>query len=159
MKALIYETYGPPEVLKLVEIEKPFPKKNEILIRNHAASVNYGDIIARNFKDVTPGKFNMPILFWIMARVFFGFSKPKVKILGSEYSGEVEAVGEAVTRFKIDDKIFGYRGQSMGAYAEYLVVPEDSVVALKPKNISYEEAAAIPSGSMVALFILRKLNI
>jgi NADPH:quinone reductase-like Zn-dependent oxidoreductase len=159
MKALIYETYGPPEVLKLVEIEKPIPKENDILIRNHAASVNYGDTLARNFKNVTPGKFNMPLLFWIMARAFFGFSKPKVKILGSEYSGEVEAVGKAVTRFKIGDKVFGYRGQSMGAYAEYLIVPENSVVALKPENISYEEAAAIPGGSMVALFILRKLNI
>jgi NADPH:quinone reductase-like Zn-dependent oxidoreductase len=159
MKAIIYETYGSPEVLKLVEIEKPVPKENEILIRNSAASVNYGDIIARNFKDVTPGKFNMPFLFWIMARVFFGFTKPKVKILGSEYSGEVEAVGKSVTKFKVGDKVFGYRGQSMGAYAEYLVVPENSVVALKPENISYEEAAAIPGGSMVALFILRKLNI
>jgi len=159
MKAIIYETYGPPEVLKLVEIEKPVPKENEILIRNRAASVNYGDIIARNFKDVSPGKFNMPFLFWIMARVFFGFTKPKVKILGSEYSGEVEAVGKSVTKFKVGDKVFGYRGQSMGAYAEYLVVPENSVVALKPENIKYEEAAAIPGGSMVALFILRKLNI
>ena len=159
MKTIIYETYGSPEVLKLVEIEKPVPKENEILIRNSAASVNYGDIIARNFKDVTPGKFNMPFLFWIMARVFFGFTKPKVKILGSEYSGEVEAVGKSVTKFKVGDKVFGYRGQSMGAYAEYLVVPENSVVALKPENISYEEAAAIPGGSMVALFILRKLNI
>lgn len=159
MKALIYESYGPPEVLKLVEIEKPSPKENEILIRNHAASVNYGDALARNFKDVTPGKFNMPFLFWLMAKFFFGFSKPKVKILGSEFSGEVEAVGNAVTRFKIGDKVFGYRGQSMGAYAEYLVVPENSVVALKPENISYEEAAAVPGGSMVAFFILRKLNI
>ena len=101
----------------------------------------------------------MPFLFWIMARVFFGFTKPKVKILGSEYSGEVEAVGKSVTKFKVGDKVFGYRGQSMGAYAEYLVVPENSVVALKPENISYEEAAATPGGSMVALFILRKLNI
>lgn len=159
MKALIYESYGPPEVLKLVEIEKPSPKENEILIRNHAASVNYGDTLARNFKDVTPGKFNMPFLFWLMAKFFFGFSKPKVKILGSEFSGEVEAVGKAVTRFKIGDKVFGYRGQSMGAYAEYLVVPEKSVVTLKPENISYEEAVSIPGGSMVALFILRKLNI
>lgn len=159
MKALIYESYGPPEVLKLVEIEKPSPKENEILIRNHAASVNYGDTLARNFNDVTPGKFNMPFLFWFMAKFFFGFSKPKVKILGSEFSGEVEAVGKAVTRFKVGDKVFGYRGQSMGAYAEYLAVPEKSVVTFKPENISYEEAAAIPGGSMVALFILRKLNI
>ena len=159
MKAIIYETYGPPEVLKLVEIEKPAPKENEILIKNHAASVNYGDTLARNFKDVTPAKFNMPFLFWIMARSFFGFSKPKIKILGSEFAGDVESVGKSVTRFKAGDKVFGYRGQSMGTYAEYFVIPEKSVVALKPGNISYEEAAAVPGGSMVALFILNKLNI
>ena len=159
MKAIIYDTYGSPEVLKLVELNKPTPKENEILIKNHAASVNYGDILARNFKDVTPHKFNMPFLFWIMARAFFGFSKPKVKILGSEFSGDVEAVGKNVTGFKVGDKVFGYRGQSMGTYAEYFVVPEKSVVTLKPENISYEEAAAVPGGSMVALFVLKKANV
>ena len=159
MKAIIYDTYGPPEVLKLVELNKPAPKENEILIRNHAASVNYGDILARNFKDVTPHQFNMPLLFWIMARAFFGFSKPKIKILGSEFSGDVEAVGKNVTGFKVGDKVFGYRGQSMGTYAEYFIVPEKSVVTLKPENISYEEAAAVPGGSMVALFVLKKVNV
>lgn len=159
MKAIIYETYGPPEVLKLVEVEKPATNENEILIKNRAASVNYGETLARNFKDVTPGKFNMPFLFWIMARSFFGFSKPKIKILGSEFAGNVEEVGKSVTGFKVGDKVFGYRGQSMGTYAEYFVIPEKSVVALKPGNISYEEAAAVPGGSMVALFILNKLNI
>lgn len=159
MKAIIYETYGPPEVLKLVEVEKPATNENEILIKNRAASVNYGDTLARNFKDVTPGKFNMPFLFWIMARSFFGFNKPKVKILGSEFAGDVEAVGKSVTRLKVGDKVFGYRGQSMGTYAEYFVVPEKSVVAIKPESISYEQAAAVPGGSMVALFILNKLNI
>lgn len=159
MKVIIYESYGSPEVLKLIEMNRPIPKENEILIKNHAASVNYGDTLARNFKDVTPGKFNMPFLFWIMARSFFGFSKPKIKILGSEFSGDVETIGKSVTKFKKGDKVFGYRGQSMGTYAEYFVVPEKSVVALKPGNITYEEAAAVPGGSMVALFILRKLNI
>lgn len=159
MKAIIYDTYGLPEVLKLVELNKPTPKENEILIKNYAASVNYGDILARNFKDVTPHKFNMPVLFWILAKLFFGFSKPKVKILGSEFSGDVEAGGKGVTRFKIGDKVFGYRGQSMGAYAEYFVVPEKSVVTLKPENISYEEASVVPSGSMVALFTIKKVNI
>jgi NADPH:quinone reductase-like Zn-dependent oxidoreductase len=159
MKVIIYESYGSPEVLKLIEMNRPIPKENEILIKNRAASVNYGDTLARNFKDVTPGKFNMPFLFWIMARSFFGFSKPKIKILGSEFSGDVETIGKSVTKFKKGDKVFGYRGQSMGTYAEYFVVPEKSVVALKPGNITYEEAAAVPGGSMVALFILRKLNI
>ncbi|MBK7632034.1 MAG: NAD(P)-dependent alcohol dehydrogenase [Ignavibacteriales bacterium] len=159
MKAIIYDTYGPPEVLKNVELNKPIPGENEILIRNRAASVNYGDIIARNFKDITPQKFNMPFLFWIMARSFFGISKPKVKILGSEFSGDVEAVGKNITGFKVGDKVFGYRGQSMGTYAEYFVVPEKSVVSLKPENISYEEAAAVPGGSMVALFAVKKVNV
>ncbi len=159
MKAIIYDTYGPPEVLKFVELDKPAPKENEILIKNRAASINYGDILARNFKDVTSHNFNMPFLFWIMARAFFGFSKPKVKILGSEFSGDVEAIGKNVTGFKVGDKVFGYRGQSMGTYAEYFVVPEKSVVTLKPENISYEEAAAVPGGSMVALFVLKKINV
>ncbi len=159
MKAIIYDTYGLPEVLKLVELNKPAPKENEILIKNYAASVNYGDILARNLKDVTPHKFNMPVLFWIMAKLFFGFSKPKIKILGSEFSGDVEAVGKNIIRFKVGDKVFGYRGQSMGTYAEYFVVPEKSVVTLKPENISYEEAAAVPGGSMVALFVLKKVNV
>lgn len=159
MKAVIYDTYGPPEVLKIVELEKPIPKDNEMLIKNRAASVNYGDIIARNFKGVTPANFNMPLLFLIMAKLFFGLNKPKIKILGSEFSGVVEAVGKDVMEFKIGDKVFGYRGQSMGAYAEYIAVPYSGVVTVKPENISYEQAAAVPGGAMVALFISTKVNI
>ena len=111
-------------MLHLAEVAKPAPKDDEILIRIHATPVNFGDLMARNFKSVSPRKFNMPFLFWLPARLAFGFSKPKKNILGSEFAGEVEAVGAAVTRFKPGDQVFGYRGQSMGAYAEYVCMPE-----------------------------------
>ena len=119
MKAIVYTEYGSPDVLHLKEVEKPAPKDNEILIRIHATTVNFGDMLARNFKAVSPRKFNMPFFFWLPARLAFGLSKPRKHILGSEFAGEVEAVGAAVTRFKQGDQVFGYRGQSMGAYAEY----------------------------------------
>lgn len=159
MKAIEYTEFGPPEVLHLAEMAKPAPKDNEILIRVHATSVNYGDIVARNFKSMTPGKFNMPFLFWLPARFYFGLSKPRVNILGSEFAGEVEAIGAAVTRFKKGDPVFGYLGQSMGAYAEYFCMPEDGVVARKPENMTYEEAVTVPSGGMTALFILSSARI
>lgn len=159
MKAILHEEFGPPDVLQIKEVEKPVPGDNEILIRVCATSVNYGDVIARNFRSVTPRKFNMPFLFWLIARISFGLTKPKINILGSEFAGEVEAVGKDVRRFKAGDQVFGYRGQSMGAYTEYLCMPEDGVVALKPANMTYEEAAVVPSGGMTALHILRKVNI
>jgi NADPH:quinone reductase-like Zn-dependent oxidoreductase len=159
MKAIEYTEFGPPEVLHLIEVEKPAPKDNEILIKIHATSVNYGDVIARNFKAVTPGTFNMPFLFWLLARLHFGLSKPKINIMGSEFAGEVESTGLAVDRFKKGDLVFGYMGQNMGAYAEYLCMPEDGVVRHKPANMSYEEAVTVPSGGMTALHILRNAKI
>lgn len=159
MKAIVYTKYGPPDVLQLKEIEKPAPKDNEILIRVHATTVNYGDITARNFKNITPRQFNMPFLFWLLGRIDFGLNKPKRKILGSEFAGEIEATGKDVTRFKKGDQVFGYLGQSMGAYAEYLCLPEDRTVALKPANMSYEEAAAVPYGTIMALHLLQKVKV
>ena len=159
MKAILFEKYGSPDVLKLKEVEKPVPKDNEIRIRIKATSVNFGDLMARNFKAVSPSKFNMPFLFWLPARLYFGFNKPKVTILGSELAGDVESVGKDVTRFKKGDQVFGYPGQSMGAYAEYLCMPEDGCVAIKPNNMSYEEAAVVPYGAIMALGLLRKANI
>ncbi|NJN44568.1 MAG: NAD(P)-dependent alcohol dehydrogenase [Anaerolineae bacterium] len=159
MKAIVYTEYGSPQVLKLKEVAKPMPRANEILIRNHATSVNYGDLLARNFKDVTPKKFNMPVLFLFPARMHFGFSKPKIQILGAEFSGEVEAIGNDVTRFQKGDQVFGYPGQSMGAYAEYLCMPEEGCVTQKPINMSYEEAAVIPYGAIMAFNLLQKANI
>ena len=159
MKAIVYTEYGTPDVLKLTEVTKPAPKANEILVRVHATSVNFGDSMARNFIAVTPRTFNMPWLFWILAKLSFGLSKPKTTILGSEFAGEIEAIGNNVKRFKPGDQVFGYLGQSMGAYAEYLCMPENGCVAIKPANLTYEQAAVVPYGAIMALSLLRKANI
>jgi NADPH:quinone reductase-like Zn-dependent oxidoreductase len=159
MKAIVYTQYGPPNVLQLKEVEKPTPKDNEILIRVYATSVNIGDIWARNFKEISPRKFTMPLAFWLPARMYFGFTKPRINILGNEFAGEVEAVGKDVKRFRKGDQVFGYRGQSMGANAEYLCMREDGLVAIKPANMTYEEAASVPYGALTALNLLRKVNI
>ena len=124
MKVIEFTAYGPPEVLQLKEVEKPVPKDKEVRIKVHATSVNYGDLVARNFKAVTPRKFNMPLLFWFFGKMYFGFSKPKITILGSEFSGVVDSVGKDVRSFQPGDPVFGYLGQGMGAYAEYICVPE-----------------------------------
>ncbi len=159
MKAIVYTEYGPPDVLQLKEVEKPAPKDDEILIRNHATTVNIGDIWARNFKEMTPSKFTMPLPLWLPSRMYFGFTKPRINILGSEFAGEVEAVGKDVKRFRKGDQVFGYRGQKMGANAEYLCVPEEGLVAVKPANMIYEEAASVPYGALTALSLLRKAKI
>ena len=159
MKAIVYEEYGPPDVLQLKEVEKPAPKDNEILIRIFATQVNFGDLMARNFKEISPRKFNMPSLFWLPARMEFGFRKPKKQILGNVFAGEIETAGKDVKLFREGDQVFGYRGQSMGSYAEYLTMPEKGLVAIKPVNMNYEEAAAVPYGALTALNLLRKVNI
>jgi NADPH:quinone reductase-like Zn-dependent oxidoreductase len=159
MKVIICTQYGPPEVLQLKEVAKPTPKDKEILIRIYATPVNFGDTLVRNFKAISPRKFHMPFLFWLIGKIFFGFRKPKITILGSEFAGEIELVGKDVKRFRKGDQVFGYRGPSMGAYAEYLCMPEDGVVALKPANMTYEEAAAVPYGAIMALNLLRKVNL
>jgi NADPH:quinone reductase-like Zn-dependent oxidoreductase len=159
MKAIIYTEYGSPDVLHLEEIVKPAPKDNEVLIRNYATTVNFGDLMARNFKAISPRKFSMPFFLWLLTRFAFGYSKPRNNILGSEFAGEVEAVGKAVTRFKPGDQVFGYLGQSMGAYAEYLCLSENGVMAIKPAKMTYEEAAVLPYGAIMALSLLRKANL
>ena len=159
MKAIVYEEFGPPDVLQLQEVTKPIPKEDEVLIRNYVTTVNYGDLVARDFKHLGPSQFNMPGLFWLLARLSFGLNKPRTTILGNEFAGVIEAVGKDVTRFKPGDPVFGFRGQSMGAYVEYHCLPEDGVLAHKPANVSFEEAAAVPSGGMTALSIVRAQNI
>lgn len=159
MKAVVYTEYGSPEVLHLVEFEKPAPKDNEILVRIYAASVNYGDVLARNFKGITPAKFNMPLIFWLPARMAFGLNTPRINTLGNEFAGKVEAVGKDVKSFKIGDQVFGYRGASMGTNAEYLCVPEESMITSKPANMTYDEAATVPYGALTALNLLKKVNI
>ncbi|MCJ7703801.1 MAG: NAD(P)-dependent alcohol dehydrogenase, partial [Anaerolineales bacterium] len=155
MKAIVYTEFGPPEVLQLKEVEKPTPKDNQVLIKIYATSVKYGDLVARNSRNISPREFHMPFLFWLINKVVFGFRKPKVNILGAELAGEIEAVGVDVKSFKPGDQVFGYPGQSMGANAEYLCMPEDGMLAIKPANMTFEEAAVVPYGAIMALGLLR----
>jgi NADPH:quinone reductase-like Zn-dependent oxidoreductase len=159
MKAIVYQEYGSPDVLHVAEIAKPAPKDNEVLIKNYATTVNFGDLMARNYKAISPRQFNMLFPFWLMAKISFGLNRPKNPILGSEFAGQVEAVGGAVTRFKPGDPVFGYLGPSMGAYAEYFCMPENGVLASKPANLTYAQAAAVPYGAIMALNLLRKANV
>ncbi len=159
MKAIVYTKYGPPDVLQLKEVAKPTPKDNEVLIRVHATSVNFGDLMARNFRAISPHEFTMPFPLWLLTKISFGLHQPKITILGSEFAGEVEAVGKDAKRFKPGDQVFGYLGPSFGAYAEYLCMPDDGVLAIKPANMTYEEAAILPYGAIMALNLLRKVNI
>ena len=159
MKAVIYTEYGPPEVLKLAEVDKPIPKDNEVLIRVYSTSVNYGDLVARNFRSISPDKFAMPLPFWFFAKLAFGIRKPKNKIFGNEFSGVIESVGKKVTKFKEGDEIFGYTSQSMKAYAEYVTMSEDGVLAMKPSNLSFDEAAVLPYSSIMAMGLLKKIDL
>ena len=159
MKAIVYMEYGEPGVLHQEEVEKPYPGSNEVLIRVHAVSVNYGDIIARNFKNISPGEFNMPGIFRILARLAFGLSRPRKKILGNTFAGEVEMAGNEVKQFKAGEQVFGYTGEQMGTYAEYICLKENGILALKPSNLTYEEASAVPYGSLMALGLFRKVKI
>lgn len=155
MKAAIYDQYGPPEVLRIEEIEKPQPKDNEILVKIHSASVTSGDARLRAS--------DFPALFWLPARMVFGLFKPKFQILGHELAGTVEAVGKSVTKYQVGDEVFGTTTLLPGgAYAEYVCLPtkwKNGVVAHKPKNISNEQAATLPIGAMTALFLLEKAKI
>ncbi|MCJ7771364.1 NAD(P)-dependent alcohol dehydrogenase [Candidatus Bathyarchaeota archaeon] len=151
MKAIVCTKYGPPEVLQLAQVEEPVPKDNEVLIRVYATTVTVADSRVRSFR--------VPLSFWLPARIALGLRKPKRAILGTELAGEIESMGKDVKLFKKGDQVFALTGHSGGAYAEYICIPEDRTVALKPSNTTYEEAAAIPMGGVIALYFLRKGNI
>jgi NADPH:quinone reductase-like Zn-dependent oxidoreductase len=148
MKAIVYTEYGPPDVLHLAEVEKPAPKDNEVLIRIYATAVTTGDCNAR-------GSVFVPRGFGLVQRLVFGLRRPKRTILGLDLAGEIEEVGKDVKLFRKGDQVFGAAGASMGAYAEYVCLPEDGRLAIKPANLTYEEAAAVPFGAMTALYFLR----
>jgi NADPH:quinone reductase-like Zn-dependent oxidoreductase len=155
MRAIVWTAYGPPDVLQLQEVEKPVPKDDEVLIRIHATTVSAGDCEMRSLK--------IPLFLGLPVRMYNGLRRPRrMTILGQELAGEIESVGRDVTLFKEGDQVFGTPGFRMGAYSEYISLPEkseDGVLVTKPVNLTYEEAAAVPVGGLEAMHFLRKANI
>ena len=147
MKAIVYSKYGSPDVVALAEVAKPTPRDREVLIRIHATTVTTGDWRARSLA--------MPAGFGVLGRLVFGVFGPRKPILGTELAGVVEAVGKDVTRFKTGDQVFAFPGASYGCHAEYRTMAEDGLIALKPANLSFEEAASLSFGGTTALSFLR----
>jgi len=145
VKAIVHTKYGPPEVLQLKEVAKPAPKDNEVLIKIHATTVNRTDCALRKAAP-------------FISRFVTGLIRPKKTILGTEFAGEIEAVGKDVTSFKVGDKVFGFSGNDFGAHAEYMIMPEEGSLATMPANMTYEEAAPSTEGAHYALSFIRKAN-
>ena len=146
MKAAVHTRYGPPEVARISEVEKPAAKDNEVLVKVHATTVNRTDCGLRAAEP-------------FVNRFFTGLIRPRVTVLGNEFAGEVEAVGSGVTSFEVGDRVFGFNGSRFGAHAEYLAIPEDGSVATMPANVTFEEAAPSTEGSHYALSLIRKAKI
>ena len=150
MKAVVCTKYGPPDVLQLKEVEKPTPRNNEVCIKIFATAVTASDCIVRGSK--------VPLRLWLPMRLVIGLTKPRNPILGMVLAGEVESVGTEVTRFHKGNQVYAFNIRC-GTYAQYTCLPENSVLALKPSNVTYEEAAAVPYGGLLALHFLRKSQI
>ena len=151
MKAILHTAYGSPDELELKEVEKPVPKDDEVLIRIKATTVTTSDCNIRNLTFV-------PKLFFLPMRMQFGLLKPKNNILGFDLAGQVESAGKDVTRFKEGDQVFGTTEPAYGAHAEYICLPEDAVLAMKPANMTFEEAATIPVMANTALHFIKDLG-
>ncbi|MFZ5814579.1 MAG: NAD(P)-dependent alcohol dehydrogenase [Bacillota bacterium] len=151
MRAIVYERYGPPDVLHMKEVAKPAPKENEILIRTHATTVTSGDRRVRSL--------DVPIGFGIISRLVFGITRPRQSVLGTEIAGVVESTGKNVSKFKVGDQVFALDGANMGCYAEYKCMPEEGAVAKKPTALTYGEAAALSFGGTTALDFLRRAKL
>ena len=159
MKAIICTKYGSPEVLQLREVTKPRPRNNEVLIKIHATTAHVGDTKIRSLKPgLGPVKdfFFKPIM-----RLMLGFSGPRNKILGMDIAGEIIEIGADVKKFRNGDQIFAsaFQGFKFGGYAEYKCMPENGLLAIKPNNMTYQEAAPLSNGALTALLVLRKANI
>ncbi|MCB1103102.1 MAG: NAD(P)-dependent alcohol dehydrogenase [Opitutaceae bacterium] len=152
MKAVVYDRYGPPEVLHIGEVPTPVPKDHEILVRVRSAEVTKGDCEMRSFRFAVKW-------FWLPLRIFMGIRRPRKPILGGYFSGEIETVGAAVTRFKPGDAVFGCAGMRLGAYGEYLCLPDDYTIVPKPGKLSFAEAAAVPLGGLNALHFMRRARL
>ncbi len=150
MKAIVHTKYGPPDELQLIEVENPVPRENEVLIKIHATTVTTTDCNARNFTFV-------PESFMFFARMMFGFKKPRIRILGIDLTGEIEAIGEKVKLFKVGDYVFGSPGAKFGGHAEYCCVPENGALTLKPADMRWEEAASVSLAGCTALYFIRDL--
>jgi NADPH:quinone reductase-like Zn-dependent oxidoreductase len=151
VKAVVWSRYGSPDGLRLAEVDKPPLKEGRVLVRVHATTVTAGDSEIRRFK--------IPILLRLPFRIYLGLLRPRDVILGQELAGEVEAVGAGVERFNVRDQIFAVTGPGFGAYAEYVSLPEDGGIAVKPDNMTYMEAAAVPTAGLEALHYLRRAHV
>jgi NADPH:quinone reductase-like Zn-dependent oxidoreductase len=152
VKAIIYERYGPPDVLRVAEVPRPEPGEGEVLIRVRAAEATKADCELRAFRFAV-------VWFWLPLRLGMGVFRPRRKILGTYFAGEVVELGPGATRFSIGDEVFGGLGLRMGAYGEYVAVPEDTSIVVKPANMTFEEAAAVPLGGLNALHFLRLVGV
>ena len=152
MKAILHTKFGPPDELQLGEVEKPVPKDNEVLIKIHATTVTTSDCNIRNFTFV-------PKMFLLPMRLFMiGVFRPRINMLGIELAGEIEAVGKDVKRFKEGDQVFGSPEPAFGAHAEYICIPENRALTIKPANMTWGEAASISLAGNTALYYIRDLG-